>query len=247
MEVDTPIESTQSAESPKKTESVPQSETIEQSLPSNNQAGSVPPKAVEEPKVLESDGVSAAADTTTTTTTIIIDSEPEPIVSEPDSVISKSAKSKFGTEPVEIESDTDQNEESVSNSQIIIESDAVVELDTSSNDGEDGKVETVNKTQELNSLELELINSDSSHSEKEIQIVESPEQAAQAPTSTVEAVTEVTKVSEAVKAKEAVEKTNNIADNSVHSNEPPKKLVESTNNQKPVEIPVLRTIAGDLN
>lgn len=233
MEVDTPIESTQSEAS---TQVVPsQPESIENALPAIiTEVAVVPSKIVEQPDVLECAGVSAAADTTTA---IVIDSE---------SIADDQPKINLDDgEAIELQSspsEIDSKEQTMANSQsTIIQSDAIVELESSSNEG-DTKDEVANKRQELNSLDLELIDSDSSNSLNDVQIKEVPaSQAAQEqslPTSTVESdVTEI--------VDDPSENTNNNTENAVHSNDTPHNSVGSINNQTPIEISEkLCTITG---
>lgn len=266
MEVDpSPVESTQPEEETQP-ESVPQPETVqespieqpptqepaveespiddeppieEDSLPiAVDEVESVTPStAVEVSEVVESEGVSAAADTTTTI--VINDSEPV-ITSPPESNRDKD-------EPIELQSspsDIDPQENTVTNSQaVVVEPDAIVDLE-SSNSGDDVAIsDEVNDSQALNSLELEAINSDSSLGVAEIQD-DQPSSGGEAaaaqesplPTSTAD-ITITADVA-------SVAKTN---DNSVHSSEQAQNAVESTNNQKPIEIPdnFRTTITGD--
>lgn len=253
MEVDTPTESTQPEvkESVPQPESAPQPETIEDSpieespideppieedsLPIVDEVESAPSLAVvEEPIVLESEGVSAAADTTTI---VINDNEP---------VATSLGSNTDKDDPIELQSspsDIDQQEDTVTNSQAIIaEPDAIVDLESSSNEG-DTKADGVNNSQALSSLDLEVINSDSSLGVSEIQdeiplsgtVAAAQEQSL--PTSTADDVT-IIDVAPAAKTND---------NNSVHSSERPTNPVESTNNQKPIEIPdkFRTTITGE--
>lgn len=232
MEVDTPIESTQAASVPP-----PKPQPIALLLPAPIiQVESVPVKVVEQPEVLESVGVSAAADTTTA---IVIDSEPS--IEEP------SQTNADADETIELQSSPsdDDSKEATNPRKAISQPDAIVELESSSNEG-DTKDEVVAKTHDIDSLDLEMINSDSSHSANEIQIDEIP--ASQAvpeqplPTSTVEPdVTEVTEIVD-----EPAIATNNNANNSVHACESPENSVVSTNNQPSIALPEkLCTITGE--
>lgn len=245
MEVDTPSENTQSKASTA-AESVPPSQPkptpIEKLLPApiTDQVEVVPTKMIEQPVVLESAGVSAVADTTTT---IVIDSDAA--VDEP-----PQNNTANDSEPIELHSspsDDDSKGPTVTNSRpIISQPDAIVELESSSNEG-DTKDAVIKKAHD--SLDLELINSDSSHSANEVQIDENvpasqavPEKLV--PTSTVESdVTEVTEIVD-----EPANATNNNAENLVHSCESSQNSSESINNQSPIAIPEkLCTITGKLN
>lgn len=242
MEVDTPSENTQPKAS-KEAESVPapkpQPKPMELPAPITDQVEVVPTKIVEQPVVLESAGVSAVADTTTS---IIIDSDAALDEPPQNSTANDSETIELHSSP----SDDDSKGPTVTNSRpIISQPDAIVELESSSNEG-DTKNVTINKLQD--SLDLELINSDSSHSANEVQIDEDipasqavPEKLV--PTSTVESdVTEVTEIVD-----ESPNATNNNAENVVHSCESSQNSVESTNNQSPIAIPEkLCTITGKL-
>lgn len=238
MDVDSPVEEcTQSDERTQPEEvtqptSVPQPEIIEDSpiaavddeppieedsLPVEDTPSSA---AVEVTEIIDDDENVSAADTTAT---IVIDSEPAP-----PSTTTTSTDGK--DEPIELQSspsDVDLNEDNiVTNSQAV--SDTIFELE-SSNEG-DAKNEAAN-SQEANSLDLEIINSDSSLGETQDEPQSSstedvPQQSL--PTSTAEVtITEITDAP-AIPAAQVVE-TNDIADNSVHSSEPPQSTVESTN------------------
>lgn len=252
MQVDTAIESTQSEaskpETSKPAEVVPPSKPIEDLLPAPIvSVESAPTKIVEQPIVLESSGVSAAADTTTA---IVIDSDP----------VDESPQNNANVgQPIELlssPSDDDSKEPTVTNSKqaTISQPDAIVELESSSNEG-DTKDELVVKTHEIDSLDLELINSDSSHSANDIQIAEIPASKAvqeqSVPTSTVESdaneVTEVTEIAD--EPTNNISTNNNNADESVHISEVQQNSVPSTNNQSPIEIPdkLCTTITGKIN
>lgn len=245
MDVDIPIESTQSEDSTTtkpevttKAANVPQAETTEESqLTEDSQpvAGvveSVSPKLADEPEVLEREGISAVADTTTT-----VVAEDEPFIREP----AKSNNDDDDAEPIELQSspsDSDSKGDTVSNSQAIKEPEAIVELESSSNEGD------VDNTQKIDSLDLEVINSDSSLSGNEAQDQQTtgdePAQEQSLPTSTAEVT--ITKITD----DDPVEKSN---DNSVHTSEQSNNSVESTNNQKPIEISekFRTTITGEYN
>lgn len=234
----TPIESVQ-PEKKLESESVPQPETIEDSpiddeppieedsLMIAGEVESIPSRAVEKPKSLESEGVSAVADTTTT----IANNVCEPIVTSPP----ESNKDK--DEPIELQSspsDIDQQEDTVSNSvPIVTEPEAFVYLESSSNEGDDLKVV---ESQGLNAMDLEVINSDSSLGLSKIQEGH--------PSSGTETVVPEQPLPLSTVNVSPVFSPN---DNSVHSSEQPQNAVESTNNQKPIEIPdnFRTTITGE--
>lgn len=194
--------------------------------------------ATEISKVVDGDGVSAAADTTTT----IVINDSEPIINSPP----ESNKDK--DEPIELQSspsDIDSQENTVTNSQAVVaEPDAIVDLE-SSNSGDDVAItDDVNDSQALNSLELEAINSDSSLGVAEIQD-DQPSSGGEAAASAQESPLPTSTADITITADVAsVAKTN---DNSVHSSEQAQNAVESTNNQKPIEIPdnFRTTITGD--
>lgn len=234
MEVDTPAESTK-PEVPQVDDvppPKPKPQPIEELLPAPIvQVDSVPSKMVEQPDV-EGAGVSAAADTTTI---VAAKKPPQNNIEVIDAIDVHS-------------SDDDSKEPSVTNSQVIVnQPDAVVELESSSNEG-DNKPQVVAKTQQIDSLELELINSDSSHSANDIQIDEIPasqvvpEQSL--PTSTVEPdVTEVTAIVD-----EPAIATNNNANDSVHSYASSQISVVSTNDQTLIALPEkVCTITGKIS
>lgn len=245
MQVDTAIESSQSEaskpETSKPAEVVPPSKLIADLLPAPIvSVECAPTKIIEQPIVLESSGVSAAADTTTA---IVID---EP-----------SQNNANDGQPIELHSspsDDDSKGPTVTNSQkaTINQPDAIVELESSSNEG-DTKDELVVKTHEIDSLDLELINSDSSHSANDVQIAEIPASKAvqekSVPTSTVEPDTnDVTEVTEIIDEPiNNINTNNNNADESVHTSGVQQNSVPSTNNQ-PIEIPdkLCTTITGKL-
>lgn len=231
MDVNTPIENTPPKVSPKPEETtpqeqntqedaVPQSEavqTIEDSPPAS-QAEIESPIGIEEPEIVESQGVSAAADTTTASAI-----ESETVVIEPDE------SNKDDSEPIDLQSspsDIDSKEEIADNSQAIKEPTTIVELESSSNEGDTKP----NSVQGLDSLDLEVINSDSSLDESDVQ-VKQPAQEQPVSTSTADVI--ITEIIDDA----PINKTNNNADNSVHSSETAQNSVESTNNAKPIDIP----------
>lgn len=250
MDVDTSTKIEQ-PETSKPVELVSPSKPIESLLPAPIvSVESAPTKIIEQPIVHESSGVSAAADTTTTTT-IVTDSK--------SSVNESSQNNTNNDQPIELHSspsDDDSKGPIVTNSQqaTISQPDAIVELESSSNEG-DTKDEVVVKTNESDSLDLELINSDSSNSTNEVQNAEIPTsqsvEVQSVPTSTVEPdVNEVTEVTEI-----ANEPVNNNANNNntnanttVHSSDTPPNSIPSTNNQQPIEVPdkLCTTITGTL-
>lgn len=219
MDVDTPIESTQLEASPQP-EKPPQeviapqavqSETIEDSPPAT-QADSEFPSATIEPELTESEGVAAAADTTV-------------IVVESGLIITEPAESdKDVSEPIELQSSPSEN----SPAAIITEPEAIVDLDGSSNEG-DAKPNT---QQELDSLDLEVINSDSSLSATDVQVEPTSDAQQEQPVSTSTADVTITEIID----DEPSNATNNNADSSVHSSEP-QESVDLTNSQKSIEIP----------
>lgn len=208
----------------------------------------------------EAVSVSAAA-ADTTTTAIVIDNG-SPSVDESCEAAAQSQTER--DEPIELasspSSDVDQQTPQVTNSQTIIsQSDTIVDLDTSSNEADDIKEvsastdDVCSKTQKqeqqqpqkLDSLDLELINSDSSsHSENEVQIADIPPTPPQAasvqPTSTVQSdVVEIIDSAPSANVADSADQTNNTnaAANSVCANESSQDSVESSNQQKPIEIP----------
>lgn len=266
MEVDTtPVESTQPEEKTQP-ESVPQPETVQESpieepsteepaveeLPVDDEPpieedslpiavdeveNVTPSTAVEVSEVVESEGVSAAADTTTI---VINDSEPV-ITSPPESNADKN-------EPIELQSspsDIDPQENTVTNSQAVVaQPDAIVDLESSNSGDEVAIADDVNDSQALNSLELEAINSDSSLGVAEIQD-DQPSSGGEAAAAAQESPLPTSTADITITADVAsVTKTN---DNSVHSSEHAQNAVESTNNQKPIEIPdnFRTTITGE--
>lgn len=210
----------------------------EESLPATSEgaAENVPPKVAKEPEVLQSDGLSISTDTTSTskatTTPIVIDNEP--IVNEPSST--QSNNNELKSSPIEI----DSKEGSVNNSQADqAEPEAIVELESSSNEG-DPKIEAAKTSQERDSLDLEIIDSDSSHSVNEIQIVQSsvaePVEEQSLPTSTQVTITELIDT--------PADNSNDILE--IQSSETSQNAVESTDNLKPAEIPEkFHSIAGE--
>lgn len=227
---------------------------------------------------------SAAADTTTAP--IVIDNE-----SQRAGASREAAAQSQCDEPIELTSSAssdvdvkDQQTQQVSNSQAIISQSDAIDLDTSSsNDGDDIKIVSASsadvfsqrkpqqKPQELVSLDLDDINSDSSaHSENEVQIADIPPPLAQLPAAAAEPAQPTSTVqSDVVEIIDTNEPSANAADNgdqtndttasntaaaaaeanSVCANKPAPIVVESTHpQQKPIEIPEnICTITGKLN
>lgn len=196
-----------------------------------------PPKPVAEvssQETVQSESVTdalEAADADTTTAAIAIESEP---------IVDEAAPSPPATndsEPIELQSspdDIEAIEPVVTNSQATIsQSNDIVELE-SSNDAD-----APSKVHEIDSLDLELINSDSSLSAHDVQFNDVP---ATQPTSTVAA--EPPAASQPIEIIDASAPTND----SVYINDSPPTVVESTNNQTPpIEIPEkLCTITGKI-
>lgn len=195
-----------------------ESQPSEESLPASSQVEITPPKAIEEPEVLQNDDAPIAADTTT----IVIDSEP-----------ASSQNNNVDSAPIEI----DSQDSFVNNSQA--EPVAIVDLESSSNEG-DPKIEAAHVNEARDSLDLEIINSDSSHSASDVQIEQNaniePAQEESLPTSTQVTITEI--------IDSPADNSNDIIE--IKSTESSQNLVESTNNVTPVEIPEkFRTIAGE--
>lgn len=227
-----------------------------------------PPESVAAAAVVVAEAVSvSAALADTTTATIVIDNESQDV---DDSCEAAQSQTKRD-EPIELTSspssdvDAKDQQQQVTNSQTIIsQSDTIVDLDTSSNEADDIKVVSastpdvcsqrppVEQPQELDSLDLELINSDSSsHSDNEVQIADipPPPPPQDVPTSTVESdVVEITDASApSANVADNAEQTNNTtaAENSVCANDSSQDSVESTNQQKPIGIPEnICTITG---
>lgn len=216
--------------------SLPSASQTEQS-PKSSQIEIVPPKAAEVSDVLEIDDTPIAVADTTTPPAIEIDSEPT--VSEPALTQSHSIVSASESEPIALDSspsDADSKDEAiVISSQAVTESavESVVDLDQSSNEG-DLKIEAANTTQRLDSLDLEIINSDSSsNSVNEVQIesssaIDLSEEQAALPTSTQVTITEIIDTP-------ADKNSNDILE--VQSSESAQNLIESPDK--------LRTIAGE--
>ncbi|XP_031621569.1 transforming acidic coiled-coil-containing protein 2-like [Contarinia nasturtii] len=227
MEVDDPMECTQSDERTLPEEItqakiVPQPEIIEDSpiddeppieedsLPITSEDAQ-PSTAVEVTEIFDDENVSASADTTAP---LVVDTEP---------IVISPPLSDFESkdEPIELQSSpSDTDETAVTNSQVV--PDAIVDLESSSSNEGDAKNEAANNSQEANSLDLEVINSDSSLGD-EPQASSTEEKPK--PTSTSTAEVTVTETNDTV----PVAKTNDISDNSVHSSEPPQNSVGSTN------------------
>lgn len=203
----------------------------------------------------------AAADTTTTA--IVIDSESQETVA---------ASQSRQDEPIELVSSPSSDVDAKTQQTQEVTSNAIVDLDTSSNEGDDVKEVTDNssdivcsqrppqqQTQDLDTLDLELINSDSSsHSENEVQIADIPPptqhvpEAPSQPTSTVESdVVELdidaTDLTVDVAAAANPDQRNNIdAEAGIADAAAEDSVVESTNQQKPIEIPEnICTITGN--
>lgn len=197
----------------------------------------------------------AAADTTTTTPAIAIDNEWQAV--DTSAAVQSEATDAGNGEPIDLasspSSDIEQQKQKVTNSQTTItQSDAIVDLDTSSNEGEDVKEVTSQKpTQGLDSLDLELINSDSSsHSENEVQIADipPPKQNVQDPpiVTTSNVQSDVVEIVDTIESSNGATSAVAVAANSLCANELSQNLVESTNHQKPLEIPEnICTITGN--
>lgn len=230
MDVDTPIENTPPKASPKpeveptQEDAAPQSDTIQtiEDSPPASQAEAESPIVIEEPEIIVSQGVSAAADTTTASGI-----ESETVIIEPDE------SNKDDSEPIDLQSspsDIESKEETATNSQSVKDS-TIVDLESSSNEGDTKPV----SAQELDSLDLEVINSDSSLGENDVQVEQTSgtQPAQEQPVSTSTADVIITEIIDEA----PITKTNNNADNSVHSSETAQNSVESTNNTKPIDIP----------
>lgn len=285
MEVDDdtpqPIESTQqsagakASPSPSKAKSIAPPQPPAQSEPSPPVKESLPPIVISSPDeaivaVAKPAIISAAAAADTTTAAIVIDSEAESQSQtergEPIELVSSPSSD---VDAKEGEAEQQQTQKVTNNSQTIrsSQSDAIVDLDTSSNEGDDIKEvidssssavlsQRPQQTQELESLDLELINSDSSsHSENEVQIAEIPpsppltqnvQDAPIQPTSTVQSdVVEIIDANESPANAASDDNANETNNSVVCANESSENLVESTNQQKPIEIPEnICTITG---
>lgn len=235
------------------------------------------PEIVAIDEVSETATVSAAA-ADTTTAVIVIDTESQETIDASSEAPSQSRQD----EPIELisspSSDVDANTQQVTTNAKMSQSDAIVDLDTSSNEADDVKEVTDSTSdilcsqrppqpqsqqpaEDLDTLDLELINSDSSsHSENEVQIADisppsppltqSVPDAPSQPTSTVQSdVVEIdidaNDASTEVAAINA-DQTNNVHEVADAAPTAEDSVVESTNQQNPIEIPEnICTITGE--
>lgn len=216
-----------------------------------------------------------AAVADTTTSAIVIDSESQESID----ASCEAASQNIQDEPIElvsspssdVEAKTQQQQQTqqvTTNTQTICtsQSDAIVDLDTSSNEGDDVKEVTDSssdivcsqrppqqQTQDLDTLDLELINSDSDENEvicaykpaTSPPLTQSVQDAPIQPTSTVQSdVVEIdidANESSADAAANNADQRKNINADAAEEN----SVVESTDQQKPIEIPEnICTITG---